>query len=114
MKTIILKTAVMSMIALMIGFNLNAKATKPEKNPDIKSYIENEIKYPSVAKEKLIEGFVLLEFVIEQNGDIVITAINSSNQILLEQVKSQFSNMKWFDKNDIGKKFYYRFEFELL
>lgn len=104
----------MSMIALIIGLNLNASAAKPGKDECIKSYLESKIKYPADAKEKLIEGFVVIAFHVEQNGSIDIEAINASEPILLDHVKSQLSNFTWSDKKDIGKTFYYRIEFKLL
>lgn len=114
MKTKILKTIALGMIALVIGLNVNASAAKPGKDESIKSYLENKINYPADAKEKLIEGYVAVAFHIEQNGTVDVEAINGTDPALLDQVKTQLNSLTWQDKKDIGKTFYFRIEFKLL
>ena len=114
MKTTILKTIALSMIALVIGLNVNASAAKPGKDESIKSYLESKIKYPVDAKEKLVEGYVAVAFHLEQNGTVDIEAINGTNPALVEQVKTQLNSITWSGKKNIGETLYYRIEFKLL
>ncbi|MEI7594476.1 MAG: hypothetical protein WCK02_01920 [Bacteroidota bacterium] len=60
------------------------------------------------------EGVVIVEYHIEDNGNVVVDQINSSNQILAESVKTQIESLYLMSSVGSEKKFYAKFNFKKL
>jgi hypothetical protein len=95
----ITKSKIISVIAIMIFFTAQSfampmgKATLTNKATQIQQYINKAITYPEFAKSHGLEGFVLVQYQINQSGNIKINAINGSNQQLINYIQKQLSSL---------------------
>ena len=65
---------------------------------DIRQTIIKKITYPEFAKEKTMEGQVLVTFGFDQNGKAIIYSSVSSRSELAEYVKNTISDIKFKEK----------------
>lgn len=98
----------------MIFFLLFAPlAAMSINDPSVEQAVRSEITYPQMAKDQQIEGMVLVEFVIDQNGQVDIVTINSSDMTLKEYVAGKLKKMIFPAKADSGT-YAMKFDFRLL
>ncbi|WP_276134890.1 M56 family metallopeptidase [Polluticoccus soli] len=78
----------------------------PEFNGDMNTYMAREIKYPLEAKLKNIEGKVIVEFVVDENGYVQGAKVKSSPDIALslEAMRVVNSMPQWKPGENKGKK----------
>jgi len=103
------------LILTLISRELIAKDNKNQNQQSVKSQIRKEITYPQLAVENQIEGSVVVQYKVSEEGKIVIEKINYENVILGDYVKEILS------KIDLDKSFVtnsesqlIRFDFKLL
>ncbi len=103
MKTLI---AVICLISLpFISMSIN--------DPNIEQTIRNEITYPTNAKTQSIEGVVLVEFTIDQDGLVTIEQVNSNEVSLKDYVVNKLESMVFFGKKN-KEQYNMKFNFKLL
>ncbi|MEI6852349.1 MAG: hypothetical protein WCL06_05880 [Bacteroidota bacterium] len=97
MKT---KCKIISLIAIMIFFSAQSfassadKTTTSNKATQVQQYINKAITYPEFAKSNGLQGFVLVQYNVNDSGKIKIAAINGSNQQLMSYVQKQLGSLK--------------------
>ncbi len=89
---------IISAAAIMIFFMAQSFAfptgtTSTNKSTQIQQYINKAITYPDFAKSNGLQGFVLVQYEINQAGNIKIDAINGSNKQLISYVQRQLSSL---------------------
>lgn len=115
MKTI--KVITIAIVAILIsGFTTYANDTnKTVQKNQLKSILSKEVKYPAFATENFLEGSVLVQFTVNNEGKIEIDAINYLDVELGEYVKTCLSKIV-VEKDDIniGKTHSMKFDFKML
>jgi len=105
MKTIILTLSAALFLGNTSIANISGKSPIYEK-------ISNAISYPINSPETTIKDFVIIEFIIDSNGEVEILESNSSNKEIIQHVKKELSNVKFnSDQYKPGNKYVYRFSF---
>jgi hypothetical protein len=90
---------VISAVAIIIYFMTQSfagptgKDTTTKESAQIQHFINKAITYPDFAKSSKLEGFVLVQYQINQSGNIKVDAINGSNKQLMSYVQSQLSKL---------------------
>jgi TonB family protein len=83
-----MKTKSILLLAFSIFFTYSiANAFEPETM--VKKTLTAKVKYPEKAQDKMIEGTVTVNFMIQEDGKVIITSAKSSNQILTDGVVDQ-------------------------
>lgn len=88
------------------GFsNVDQWAKYPGGKQGILQHIEENLKYPEIAKKQKIEGSVTIEYTIETNGSVDdIKVIKSDNPVLEVEAKRVIELMdKWIPSSKNGK-----------
>ncbi len=96
------------LILTLISRELIAKDNKNQNQQSVKSQIRKEITYPQLAVENQIEGSVVVQYKVSEEGKIVIEKINYENVILGDYVKEKLS------KIDLDKSFVTNSESQLI
>jgi hypothetical protein len=119
MKKLLLITAI-----VFSGMGLNASSGIPpyEKKAETSPYMQllyNEIRgqilYPEFARSEGIEGFVILSFSFSDQGGVVISDINASNDRLMAYVVARLSVIELCSHaKKTGTNYNMRFDFRLL
>jgi hypothetical protein len=90
---------VISTVAIMVFFMAHSfagptgKDTTTKESSLIQHFINKAITYPDFAKSSNLEGFVLVQYQINQSGNIKVDAINGSNKQLMNYVQYQLSKL---------------------
>jgi hypothetical protein len=88
-----------SAVAIMIFFMAQSFASPTDKTTttnnatQIQLYINKAIAYPEFAKNSGLQGFVLVQYNVNDSGKIKIDAINGSNQQLMNYIQKQLSSL---------------------
>jgi|DewCreStandDraft_4_1066084.scaffolds.fasta_scaffold93816_1 hypothetical protein len=101
-------------LVVIISASVFAKDNKTQTQKNINYLIKKEITYPQFAIENQIEGSVLIQYKVNEDGKIVIEKINYENVILGDYVKEKLSKIN-IDKsvvNDESSRLI-RFDFKL-
>ena len=92
-----------------------AIAGAPELSDVIEEAIIEKVKYPEIAIEKKINGIVVVEFKINQKGNLVVTRMNSIQPELEEYVRKQLETINFNPVTvDTSQLYYYKFNFNLV
>jgi hypothetical protein len=81
-------------------------------NTEAHKLINQVINYPDIGISMKIEGFVLVDLTIQQDGIICINEINASNDLFKNYVIEKLNSLKFKDANQIEKRVIYRFIFK--
>lgn len=103
------------LLVVIISGSVFAKDNKTQTQKNINYLIKKEITYPQLAIENQIEGSVLIQYKVNEDGKIVIEKINYENVLLGDYVKEKLSKIN-IDKsivNDESSRLI-RFDFKLL
>lgn len=84
---------VLILVAIISG-ELYAKDNKTENQQSVNSLIKKEIGYPALAIENQIEGTVVVQYRVSEDGKIIIERINYENVILGDYVKERLSKIE--------------------
>jgi len=80
----------------MMLYNTSEVQVPPQFPGDIKKYLADSIRYPDDARKKNIQGFVILNFIVEKSGSVsTITVMRSPDTSLSIEAKRVVSTMKW-------------------
>lgn len=72
------------------------------------------LRYPEDLKQRRVEGFVLVSFNYDNEGNFNLTGANSNNAELLEHVTSQMAKMEMCSHvKKSGKEYVYRIDFKI-
>lgn len=71
----------------------------------LKKAIRKNLNYPTFAKESKLHGFVLVEFEVEPNGNIVVKEMNASHPALAKHVERVLESVQLTDVSSIGTHF---------
>lgn len=110
--------AIFLLSSLLFIFMLNSVFSKSNEpvtyeSIDVVSKINESIEYPELAKEQWMSGFVLVDLLITNEGDIYVNEVNSNDKIFRDYVIDRLSTIK-IDKNNMKEqKLICRFEFKL-
>jgi TonB family protein len=79
--------------------------TAPEFNGDLMAYLGKHIVYPKAAKDKKIEGKVMMKFAVDEKGNIGdIEVLGQPNELLAASATDVVKNMpKWRPGTKNGK-----------
>lgn len=61
--------------------------------PDVLSFVSEKVTYPENAKIEKAEGMVLVQFSVNNNGQLQILQMNSSNPLLAEYVREKLAEI---------------------
>lgn len=113
MKTLKFLSALF-IIALISG-ELFAKDNKNLEQQSVNCLIKKEISYPPMAIENRIEGTVIVQYRLSEEGKIIVEKINYENVILGDYIKERLSKIS-IDKSKITCKepMLIRFDFKLI
>jgi len=78
--------------------NVGSKSTTTLNN--IRDYITNQITFPRTILSNYFEGEVLVSFTINQNNQLVITDIKSSDSRLISHVEKELKNVEIENASD--------------
>lgn len=72
------------------------------------------MQYPADLKQRGVEGFVLVSFIYDDEGNFSLTGANSNNAELLEHVTMQIAKMEMCSHvKKSGKEYAYRIDFKI-
>jgi hypothetical protein len=94
-KIIILAVAILFM--LNVSFAENNPAL--ENNNKVVNELSKTFKYPSSARENLVEGYVVLSFMIDDNGLVQLNQIYSNKAELKDYVQKELNAIVLQDLN---------------
>ena len=113
MKQIILKISTVILFTVFVFGFLNVNAEKPQST--LQKAISDQVKYPTFASEKLMEGIVYVKFTVNANGTLSIAESNSLQEDLRTYVVDELTKLKVdTDAETMDKTYLWRFEFKLL
>lgn len=94
---------------------MSAQLTVASEGNDgsLKKAIRKNLNYPPFAKEEKLHGFVLVEFEVQPNGNILVKEMNASNPELAKHVESVLEDVHLTDNKSIGTHFI-RFNFKYI
>lgn len=110
-------TKLLAVIIISVCFGFSSKANTIDSTTRLnvhqlaKQEISAQITYPEIAVEKRIEGVVSARFVLDNNGNAVIKAINGHPE-LIESVREQLQHLNV--KTTYHKEMVMRFKFKIL
>jgi len=109
------KIVLMILVFVLSGFGIRtAHARGPELTDVIKKAINEKVKYPEFAIEKKINGVVVVEFKINQKGNLEVKRMNSVQPELQEYVRKQLETICFNPVTvDTNQLYYYKFNFDL-
>lgn len=114
MKTKIVIIIVLVFVLTVTGIR-QAIAVGPDLTDVIEKAINEKIKYPEFAIEKKINGVVVVEFKINQKGNLIVTRMNSVQPELEEYVRKQLETISFNPFTvDTSQLYYYKFNFDLI
>ncbi len=80
-------------ILFMINFSFATNNPATENNNKVVKVVSKTFQYPSSAKDKLIEGYVLVSFVVDDEGNVNINQLYSAKKELAEYVQKELKQM---------------------
>lgn len=83
---------VVFLAALTLGLSTTTMATESPKSL-VFSQVKEAVIYPTIAKERKIEGTVYASYTVNQNGSITIHQIESREPYLKNYVKEQLEDL---------------------
>jgi outer membrane biosynthesis protein TonB len=93
-------------LALMVSLMTVHSTMASEGNEgSLKKAIRKNLNYPTFAKETKLHGFVLVEFEVKSNGNIVVKEMNASHPELADHVESVLEGVQLTDVSSIGTHF---------
>jgi outer membrane biosynthesis protein TonB len=100
-KQIIMKTITILLTSLLLSSQLSFAQHLNNENsvPSIQQKIQNNIRVPQTLLQQNGEERVRVVFSIDENGNVNIVDINTSNPGLIKDVRRQFESMN-FSGND--------------
>lgn len=113
-KTITMKTIIISLISLMIisATGSFAKAANTDNPTKIEKLLKKTITYPDFAKKEKINGVVLVSFTVNNDGTLSVNLTNESNEALKKYVVDKLSKIKLKPENiEAGASYNIKFVF---
>lgn len=96
MKTLQVLFAALLLSSFTISANASNTETKTLNSNEFSAYVQKEIgntvQYPKTALKENIEGFVVVEYKVDANGQITVLNSDASNNELENYVKSVLEN----------------------
>lgn len=83
----------MKKIAALVAIILIPLLSYSIITPDVMSYVSKNVTYPASAKISKIEGVVLVQFTVKENGQIELLQINSNNPFLMQYVMQRLDEI---------------------
>jgi outer membrane biosynthesis protein TonB len=105
-----MKTMKIYLTIAMMSFFLCSIAS----NPQMQEIIQKHITYPEFAAKENIEGIVLVNISVNDNGNITVKEMNSNNELLMNSIAMQLMNIQVHDSAFINTEHCLRFNFRLL
>ena len=101
-------------LLILISFLVIPTISRAKKwEAGISDRIQSEMQYPDFALQQNIEGYVLVSFLLNQEGNIEIQQMNASDLSLGDYVISKLSKIH-FDKREVsGEVFHMKFRFTI-
>jgi len=99
----------MATAAFFIG---NSSFANSNGKSSIYNEINNSMSYPITTQNPNIEEFAIIEFTIDNKGEVQVLESNSSSEEIIKHVKKELSTIK-FDSSQYkaGSRYVYRFNF---
>jgi hypothetical protein len=114
MKTIKIISALIVFL-FFIGIPVIYAGDPPVLPDNLNKHIVADIVYPSDAKTENIQGFVLVDFIVGDDGYIKISGINASDEMLKKFVEEKLLSIRLCPYDlSVGKEFTMKFDFKLL
>lgn len=113
-KTITMKTIIISLISLMIisATGSFAKAANTDNPTKIEKLLKKTIAYPDFAKKEKMNGVVLVSFTVNNDGTLSVNLTNESNEALKKYVVDKLSKIKLKPENiEAGASYNIKFVF---
>ena len=112
-----------SILLLLLFLNISLFATNDTENnntetkynAEFNKEIRSLIKFPEFAKQTNLQGFVLVQFNYDKNGNINILEINSNENVFKNYVAEKLESLKMCEHaKNTDKEYTMRFDFKLL
>ena len=116
MKTTLFLKSVTTFVILIMAVNLCfAETHDPKVINALKQTMTKQVPYPEFAIESLESGFAVIAFDVEQDGKIVLKAINASTPEFKDYVEEKLKDIVLEDpQNFTSETQYFRFDFKLV
>jgi hypothetical protein len=103
-----MKKIILMAIAVLFLLNISIASNDPavENNNKIVKVITNVLQYPTSAKDNLIEGYVMLNFNVDESGKIHVNQIYSPKAELKEYVQNQLNKLVLDDLTPVSDQTY--------
>ena len=116
MKNQLILKSVTAFVILIFAAEISfADVHDPKATNTLKKVMLKEVPYPAFAKENFESGFAVISFNVDNNGQIILKAINASTPEFKDYVESKLKeitlpNPEWYQ----GETQYFRFDFQLI
>ncbi len=116
MKTTKIMKSITALVILIFVAQLSYAAVHdPKEANELKTTMKKYVAYPEFAKENLQTGFVVIAFNVDDQGKIIVKAINGSTPEFKEYVEQKLKDVVLENpQNYQDKTQYYRFDFQLV
>jgi hypothetical protein len=112
---LILKSVTAFVILIFAAGVIFADVHDPKATISLKKVMLKEVPYPAFAQENFESGFAVISFDVDNQGKIILKAINASTPKFKEYVEGKLKeitlpNPSWYQ----GETQYFRFDFQLI